>query len=205
MNVLTYSSGYNWSNIIEKLAEGKLVVYPTDTIYGIAANINDIEAVKRVYQVKDRARTKAISVCFHDFEQLRKYAVLTPELISVIKKLLPGSYTVLLYKKDTINDIITADSSKIGVRIPDNNVSYELTRYFPITSTSANISNQKTPDNIPEIKEKLGDSIDCYIDAGKMTNNDASTIIDLTKSRPHLIRKGACDDRLLDDILKINL
>lgn len=205
MKVLSYKTGDNLDKIIEKMLEGKLIVYPTDTIYGIAANINIDQAIRQVYVTKQRPLSKPISVCFHDFEQLNSHVCLNSKLDAIVKKLLPGPYTLLLNKKDTVSSLLTANSPVIGVRIPDNHVSYELTKEFPITSTSANITNQKTHNNITQIKGQLGDSIDYYIDAGVMNNDKASTIIDLTKDKPYLIRKGVCDEKLLNNILKINL
>lgn len=205
MKVLTYKSEDNLDKVVEQLQKGKLVVYPTDTIYGIAANINDTKAIKKVYSTKERSPSKPLSVCFHDLDQLKDYVVLNHTLTKIIKKLLPGSYTLLLYKKENINPILTSNSPIVGVRIPKNIVSYKLTEHFPITSTSANISNEKTPDNIYEIQKQLGDKIDCYIDGGLTTNNKASTIIDLTKEKPYIIRKGTYDKKLLNEILKINL
>lgn len=205
MKILTYKSGNNLDNIVEKLEEGKIIVYPTDTIYGIAADINSASAIKKVYLAKKRSLNKPLSVCFHDYQQLKHYVNLNLKLEKIIRKLLPGPYTILLNKKEEINPILTANSQIIGVRIPENEVAYELTKKFPITSTSANISNHKTPNNIKQIKEQLDDSIDYYIDAGKINNNKSSTIIDLTKKQPSIIRKGLCDEEVLKEILKINL
>ena len=123
----------------------------------------------------------------------------------IIHQLLPGPYTLLLRKNKKISSIITGNSPILGVRIPNNTVSYELTEKFPITSTSANISNLQSPNNITQIKEQLGENIDYYIDAGTIKNNKSSTIIDLTKNKPQIIRKGVCDETLLKEILKINL
>lgn len=205
MKVLTYKCGDNLEKIVEIIQNGKIIVYPTDTIYGIAANINIPNAIKKVYLTKQRSMDKPLSVCFHDLEQLNKYVNLTPKLTEIINKLLPGPYTLLLEKNENINPLLTGKSPIVGVRIPDSKVSYELTKNFPITSTSANISNQQTPNNIKQIKEQLGDNIDCYIDAGEIKNNKASTIIDLTKNKPQLLRKGVYDEKLLNEILKINL
>ncbi|WP_323737174.1 L-threonylcarbamoyladenylate synthase [Methanosphaera sp. ISO3-F5] len=205
MKILNYNYGDNLEKIVEKLREGKIVVYPTDTIYGIAANITIPDAIKKVYLTKQRPLNKPLSVCFHDFEQLSNYVNLTVPQEKIIHQLLPGPYTLLLRKNKKISSIITGNSPILGVRIPNNTVSYELTEKFPITSTSANISNLQSPNNITQIKEQLGENIDYYIDAGTIKNNKSSTIIDLTKNKPQIIRKGVCDETLLKEILKINL
>lgn len=205
MNVLNYSNGDNLEKIVDFLKEGKLVVYPTDTIYGIAADINNASAIKRLYEVKKRSFDKALSVCFHDIDQLEDYVLLTDNIRQILETTLPGPYTFLLEKRDCVDSILTANTSVVGVRIPDNIVSYELTRDFPITSTSANISDYPTPANICQIQKQLGDNIEVYINQGELENNQPSTIIDLTRKKPVVVRKGKCDEELLDDILKVNL
>lgn len=205
MNVLNYSYGNNLKKIVDILKEGKLVVYPTDTIYGIAADINNFQAIKKVYLAKKRSFDKPISICFHDISQLENYVSLTDEIKGILEKALPGPYTFLLEKKDNISPLLTADTSIVGVRIPGNIVSHELTTDFPITSTSANISDYSTPNNIAEIQKQLGNNIEVYINQGELKNNEPSTIIDLTNEKPIIVRKGICDEKILNNILKINL
>ncbi len=205
MNVLNYNYGDNLKKIVDCLKEGKLVVYPTDTIYGIAADINNIQAIKKVYETKKRSFDKPLSVCFHDINQLEEYVVLTDEIKQILDKMLPGPYTFLLKKRDNINSLLTSNTDVIGVRIPENIVSYELTRDFPITSTSANISNCPSPTQISQIQKQLGNNIEVYINQGNLENSKPSTIIDLTNKKPILVRKGKCDEKLLEIILKIKL
>lgn len=205
MNVLNYNYGDNLGEIVDFLKEGKLVVYPTDTIYGIGADINNVSAVKKVYETKKRSFDKSISVCFHDINQLEEYVLLTDNIKLILEKTLPGPYTFLLEKRDNVNPILTANTSVVGIRIPDNRVSYELTYDFPITSTSANISDYPSHTNIIQIQEQLGDNIDVYISQGELENNQPSTIIDLTKKKPVIVRKGKCDEKMLASILKVNL
>lgn len=205
MNVLNYNYGDNLKKIVDYLKEGKLVVYPTDTIYGIAADINNIQSIKKVYIAKKRSFDKPLSICFHDINQLEDYVLLSDEIKEILKQALPGPYTFLLEKKDNITPLLTANTSIVGVRIPENIVSYELTSDFPITSTSANISDFPTHNNILEIRKQLGDNIDVYINQGELENNQPSTIIDLTNKNPIIVRKGICDEKLLKSILKFNL
>ena len=205
MNVLNYNYGDNLKKIVDCLKEGKLVVYPTDTIYGIAVDIRNVNSIKKVYATKKRSFDKSISICFHDINQLEKYVFLNDEIKQIIEKSLPGPYTFLLEKKDIINPLLTANTSVVGVRIPDNRVSYDLTCDFPITSTSANISDCPTPTNILQIQKQLGNNISVYINQGELKNNQPSTIIDLTNKKPVIVRKGIHDEKVLNNILKINL
>lgn len=190
---------------LTELEKGNLIVYPTDTIYGIAANIERIDAIKRVYETKKRIKNKPLSICVHDINQIKHFAYLNDEVEYVINMLLPGPYTLLLKKRETVPSILTANSDKIGIRIPDNKITHYLTKKFPITTTSANISNKETPNNIATIKEQLNDDISLYIDIGIINNNLPSTIIDLTKKKPIIIREGQGNKNILNKILQNKL
>lgn len=204
MKIIRNPSNNQLDDIINDLSDGGVIVYPTDTIYGIGVNIHNQNAIRKVYDIKSRRYDKPLSVCVHDINQLRQVAQSNEVIDNIINKLLPGSYTLLLKKKDNISDKLTANSDKIGVRIPDNRICSYLTKDYPITSTSANISGKTTSDNIDEIVNQLGDNINCYIDVG-ILDNGASTIIDLTTKYPSIIRKGVYDEKILNSILEINL
>ena len=205
MNIIKNPSDDDYKKILGSLKRGKLVVYPTDTIYGIAADINNEEAVRKVFLSKKRAFDKPISASFHDYNQLCRYTKITGKTDEIIKKLLPGPYTLILEKNSNVNSLLTANTEKLGVRIPDNNVSYHLTKYFPITTTSANITGEETPDNINDIKNSLDNEVSVYIDGGIIKNNNASTIIDLTGRKPEIIRKTRKLDNNVRKILKTRL
>lgn len=192
------------NEIIEQMHNGDIIVYPTDTIYGIGANIYNAKAIRRVYYVKKRSVNKPLSIIAHNIRQIHEIAFTTPRITMILKRLLPGPYTILLNKKPIINDMITAHKPTVGIRIPDNPITYQLTRDFPITTTSANISNTPTPDNIEDIRKQLGDKIDTYIDTGCVVDNTPSSIVDLTGEYPKIIRDAKTDNNI-DKILKLKL
>ena len=203
MNILTNPTNQDLVMAIDQLKKGNLVVYPTDTIYGIAADITNDEAIDKVFKVKQRDYDKPLSVCVHDKCQLKSIAHTNSTIDDIIDKLLPGPYTLLLKKQDNVSSLLTKTDT-IGIRIPSNNISYELTKYFPITSTSANITYKQTPDNINDIKNQLKEDISVYIDVGVNKNHDPSTIIDLTGQYPLIVRQGQKTNEL-ENILKMNL
>jgi len=205
MRVITNPNKNDLKYALNQLKKGNLVVYPTDTIYGIASNIADDKALKKVFEVKNRSLDKPISICLHDFEQLEQVAQMNDKLRDIVHKLLPGPYTLLLRKQKSISPLITSNSDIIGIRIPDSEICFELTKSFPITSTSANLSNKKTPNNIQDIINQLNNDISVYLDVGLIANNKPSTIIDLTNKKPKIIRNTQKDDKLLNSILKMNL
>ena len=177
--------------LIEILKNGGVILYPTDTVYGIGANIFDENAVKRVYSIKKRNYAKPLSVCVSNVDEIDKIAYLNSDLRKFINKIFPGPFTVILEKKENVPDIITAGSKKIGVRIPDSALCIELSKEFPITTTSANLSGEEILESVENILRELGDVFDAVIDAGSVKNALPSTVVDLTGSKPKILRKGA--------------
>ena len=175
---------------INVLKSGGTVVYPTDTVYGIGANILDVEAVQKVYQVKKRSPLKPISTCVSKIEDIHKIAHMDEDTEKMIEKILPGPFTVILKKKENVPSILTSGGEKIGVRIPDSKVCMELASAFPITTTSANISGEKIPESLDGILKQLDGNVDLILDAGVCKHGIHSTVIDMTDS-PKIVRKGA--------------
>ena len=175
---------------ISVLKRGGTIVYPTDTVYGIGANILDVEAVQKVYQVKKRSPLKPISACVSKIEDIHKIAYMDKNTEKMVEKILPGPFTVILKKKENVSSILTSGGEKIGVRIPDSKVCMELSTAFPITTTSANISGEKIPESLNGILKQVGDGVDLILDAGVCKHGTHSTVIDMTDS-PKIVRKGA--------------
>lgn len=172
------------------LREGGVVVYPTDTLYGLGANIFQEEAVKRVYSIKKRSQKKPLSICLGRVEDLESVAYLEGDALKLAKKLLPGPYTLILKKRDHIPDLLTAGSDKIGVRIPDTPLCQELALEFPITTTSANLSGEDSPIRMEELTDLFQEKVDLYLDGGD-GKQSPSTVIDLTSWPPEILRAGA--------------
>ena len=177
--------------IREVLSAGGTVVYPTDTVYGLGANIFQEKSVLNVYHMKKRSLNKPISVCVSKIEDIKQVAHLNSPVEKIIKKILPGSYTLILNKKETVPSQITAGMDKIGVRIPDNAICREISREFPITTTSANLSGHPSPKSAQEAQQELDDNPDIIIDSGPCSRGISSTVVDLTVTPPRIVREGA--------------
>jgi len=175
---------------INVLEDGGTVVYPTDTVYGLGANILSEKAIKNVYSIKKRTYDKPVSVCVSRIEDITEYACLDKKGEEIVNKILPGPFTIILNKKGSVCSLLTAGGDKIGIRIPDSIVCRELTKKFPITSTSANLSGKKVPHSIEEVIEQLDDLVDLILDAGK-SSGTPSTVIDLTSDPPKILRKSS--------------
>ncbi len=172
------------------LKNGGVILYPTDTLYGLAVDMYNIKALKRVYSIKKRTKNKPLSICVNNIQEISKVAKTSQETLNKISLLLPGPYTVLLEKQDNVSDLLTAKSNKIGIRIPDNEICQQLSKKFPITATSANISNYE-PEITPDmIIKQLNSDIDLILDMGPLNNQEPSTIIDFTTEKPIILREG---------------
>jgi len=162
--------------VIEALKAGKLVVYPTDTVYGLGADALNERAVDLVYEVKQRPRDQPISILVADFEMLYEYAHVSGEQKKTIEEKLPGPYTFILEPKQKLS----VSNGNIGFRIPKHwctKIAKELGR--PITTTSANIHGREVPATITEMRKTFGEKIEVYIDGGTLAGKP-STVIDLT-------------------------
>lgn len=175
---------------IEALTQGKTIIYPTDTVYGIGANIFDVEAVKKVYSLKKRPLSKPLSVCVAKIEDISKIAHLSEDIKRKLVEILPGPFTVILKKKKVVPSIVTSSGDKIGIRIPDSKICMEISTKFPITTTSANISGEKILESSNGVLSQLNNGIDVFLDAGICKHGVHSTVIDMTHSPPKILRKG---------------
>lgn len=170
---------------VKVLHRDGLVVYPTDTIYGLGADALSDEAVMEVYEAKHRLLSKPISIAVSDRDMLGALAVVTPVAETFIEQFLPGPFTVVLKAKKLLPAMLTGGTGMIGIRIPAHPIALELIRQFdgPITATSANLSGGKDPVTINDVHVRY----DLLIDAGRLTGLP-STVVDLVEMR--MIRPG---------------
>ncbi len=190
---------------IEIMAGGGVILYPTDTVYGLGANIFNNDAVERIYEIKKRDQSKPLSVLVQNTESLELIADLNRSTREIINKWLPGPFTFILNKKNAVSPYVSA-SSKVGVRIPDYKIARALASLFPITTTSANLTNECTLSNPQDILKQIGTDIDLVIDVGDLGAANPSTVIDLSSSKPTLVRNGFDSndmDSLKEDLDKL--
>ncbi|MEE0902673.1 MAG: L-threonylcarbamoyladenylate synthase [Methanobrevibacter sp.] len=174
---------------IEVLANGGVVLYPTDTVYGLGANIFDIRAVRNVFDIKQRSLLKPLSILVSDVKAIDLVAKVSIEQKKVINSHLPGPYTFILKKRKIVPRVVTSGSNYVGVRVPDNEIACRLARLFPITTTSANLSDEDVLSCPNEIMDQLDCEVDLVIDVGELNSNHASKIVDLSGRNPKIIRK----------------
>ncbi|MDH4122770.1 MAG: L-threonylcarbamoyladenylate synthase [Thermoplasmata archaeon] len=178
-------------NVSKVIKTGGLVVYPTDTLYGIAADPFNDSAVKKVYLSKNRPFDMSLSVAVSDVRMLESVAVLNDAARKLISKFLPGPLTILLTKKPTISDLLSSGDNLIGIRIPDHPFALRLIKKVgPITATSANHHSKPDPVTAEMAKKDLGSSVDYYVDCGKTRYQTGSTIIDVSEGDVEILRAG---------------
>ena len=178
------------------LASGGVIVFPTDTIYGLGANALDEEAISRIYKIKKRSISKPISVLVRDINMAKKVACIDSCAEEILGKIWPDSITVILRKKDSVPYSLTAGTENVAVRISGNpfiKILFERID-FPITATSANISGEENlllADKIIDKFSRKDNSPDLFINSGDLDNSLPSTIVDLTDvNNPRLVRMG---------------
>ena len=171
------------------LAQGGVILYPTDTVYGLGANIFDAKAVRRVFDIKQRSYLKPLSILVRDVASIDLVARISMKQKEIVGKYLPGPYTFILNRQKIVPRAVTGGLNNVGVRVPDNELACRLAGIFPITTTSANLSDDEVLSNPREILEQLDCEIDLVIDVGDLNSRNPSSIIDLTGFRPKIIRK----------------
>ncbi len=179
---------------ISALREGGLVAFPTDTVYGLGASASIRQAVERIYEVKERPHSMALPLLLADKSQMSEVAEFVPPIARLLAdKFLPGALTIVLPRSKSIPDIITAGDDTVAVRIPNHPVPVALIRGLgaPVVGTSANLSGRPSPLTADEVYSQLGDRIDYVIDGGKCPGGRESTVVDVTKEIPVILREGA--------------
>ncbi|MDD7478759.1 MAG: L-threonylcarbamoyladenylate synthase [Methanomassiliicoccales archaeon] len=187
----------------EAIKDGKLVVYPTETVYGIAADIFNQKAIKDLYLAKNRPFDMPLSVAVADKEMVQNIAVMTKKVEKLIDAFLPGPLTIITKKDSSVSDIITSMSQKVGIRIPDNKVALELIRQAerPIIATSANLHSHPDAVNVQDAVRDFGETVPYYLDSGACTLGKPSTIVWIMDDEVEIIRQGAITKQQIEDVL----
>lgn len=178
----------------EVIQAGGVVVYPTETVYGIGANAWNSGAVLRVQEIKHRAQPKPILVVVDSVEAASGVTdEVTPLARRFMERFWPGPLTLVMRASTLLPKSLTLGRGTIGVRIPSNPVCLRLLTLCacPLTSTSANISGETTAATAEEIERELGPGVDLYLNAGALLVSTPSTVLDVTGDRPRLLREGA--------------
>jgi L-threonylcarbamoyladenylate synthase len=169
---------------------GGVIVYPTETVYGIGANALDEQAILRVFQIKKRPISMPIFLAVSSLEMLDRVAELEEDDREILERLMPGPVSVLVRKKSIVPNVLTAGSPLVGIRFPDHEVALRIIEASgPITSSSANRTGSPPPRSVDEVSPEIADRVEMVLDGGKCKFGLPSTLLDLTNLK--IIRPGA--------------
>lgn len=180
--------------VVECLKQGGVIVYPTDTTYGIGCDIFNKKGVKKIYQIKQRDPRKPFSFICADLSDVANYAQVSNFAFKTMKRNLPGPYTFVLEATRVVPDLLATRQRSVGIRIPANNIAMAIVRELghPLVTTSANFSGEE-PLHDPElIQERMGKMVDLVIDGGVQLG-DPSSIISLVNDQVEVLRQGSGD------------
>ncbi|HEX9006413.1 MAG TPA: L-threonylcarbamoyladenylate synthase [Bacteroidota bacterium] len=175
------------------LRTGELVVYPTETLYGIGADPFSEQALLRVQQAKRRADPKPVLLITAGLHEAEPFIASVPPAAALLADAFwPGPLTLLFAARNTVSRHLTQGTGRIGVRVPSSLLCRRLAALFgaPITSTSANRTGEPTPSDVAGIERVLAPAISLYLDAGALPPSKPSTIVDLTETPCRLTREG---------------
>ena len=192
---------------VEALKKGSIVAYPTETFYGLGVKFDIEDSLKKLYEIKKRARDKAMPLIFSD-KRLLPYVAKSPnqKAILFMEEFWPGPLTLILRAKKNISRYITSGTGRVAVRIPGESFALSLAQRAPffITATSANLSGMIPAQDADSVARYFGDKIDIVIDGGPTPGGLPSTLVDLTGRKVRILREGAISKELLMDFLKKN-
>lgn len=185
------------------LRSGGIVVFPTETVYGVGANVFDDRGIDRIYKAKCRPRDKALLCHLCSVEQANEIGYLNETAKALINAFTPGPLTVIVKKKSVVSDNVTSGMDTVGLRFPSNNIFLELSKRcgFPIAATSANISGGISPAAAKQAIDELGSKVDAIIDSGITSIGTPSTIISLANDRPELLRLGSITEEMIKEVI----
>jgi tRNA threonylcarbamoyl adenosine modification protein (Sua5/YciO/YrdC/YwlC family) len=176
------------------LRDGGVIIYPTDTVYGLGCGLSNKKGIERIYELKKRNKKKPLSFVCSDLKHISQYAKVTDYAYKTMKRLLPGAYTFILEASRLVPKIILPKRSTTGIRVPDNQICLALIKELgePIISTSVKTAQGESLSDPCLIKENFGRVVDLIIDGG-IIMPEPSSVISLVDDNIEIIRIGKGD------------
>ncbi|WP_436902656.1 L-threonylcarbamoyladenylate synthase [Halovenus halobia] len=189
-------TGLDFDRAARAISDGKLVVYPTETVYGLGADALDADAVEGVFDAKDRDRSKPVSMAVPDIETAAEYTILADRERAFIAEFLPGPVTVVVEAGPQVPDVLTAGRDRVGIRIPDHDAALKLLDHTgPITATSANVSGTGSVRDPDALAARIRQRAAVILDTGTAPGG-GSTVVDVSADTIH--RRGKEADAVAD-------
>jgi len=185
--------------VVDILKKGGIVVYPTDTYYGIGCDLMNPKAIEKIYLIKRRDKSKPFSFICSDLTNISRYAKVSNYAYRTMKRLLPGPYTFILEGSRLVPKIMLTKRKTAGIRVPNNAICLALVRELgnPIITTSATTPEGESFRDASLIRDQFGRQVDAVID-GSGVSGEPSSVISLIDDTPQIIRRGAGDVSLFE-------
>jgi len=184
------------------LREGQVIAYPTETIYGLGADVLERKAVKRIYDLKSRDYGLPVSILVADLRMLREVVNDVPDrALCLMRKFWPGALTILFPASSIIPKGLVTNTGKVGVRVSSHPVASAIVQQFgrPITTTSANLSGFPPSLSVKHVRKYFGDKLPCIVDGGECEPSRGSTVVDIGDDTMRIIRDGTIP---ADEVIK---
>lgn len=184
----------NLRRAVSLLVNGTPVAFPTDTVYALAAPVNCVSCVQKVFDIKQRPITQPLPLLLGEVRDVDLVAYDVSDIArQMMCDLWPGALTLVFRKKPFVSDIVTGGQPTVGVRIANHPVAIDIVKWVdvPVIGTSANLHGLISPLTAQEVQRQIGDKVDLIIDGGKTSGGVESTILDMSTDKPHIIRQGA--------------
>ena len=193
----------NIEALAELLREGKLIAFPTETVYGLGTNALIKESVYKIYEVKGRREDKPLSLHIGTFDGLEEIIELDPFIKRLLLQFFPGPINIIAKKKSNIPEWI-GKGDTLGVRFPSLFICQKLLRLakVPVVATSANISGGEEPKSAEDVIRMIGEKIDGILDAGPVPLGRPSTVVNISSGTIEIIREGPVDRKTLEGIIE---
>ncbi|HVQ00765.1 MAG TPA: L-threonylcarbamoyladenylate synthase [Candidatus Thermoplasmatota archaeon] len=190
-----------FTRALHALRNGEAIIYPTDTLYALGADLYNEDAVRKVFNLKQRPFSVPLPIAVASVKEIETVAELPEYAHRIIDRFLPGTLTVILQKKPSVPTIVTSGEATVAVRIPNHPLALRLLKvYGPLTVTSANRHHEKTPGVIKDILMQLQTKTLVSLDVGRLVATP-STIVDLSTSVLRVVRQGIITEQELLDVM----
>ena len=194
-----------YKNVLKSEIENdNLVIFPTETVYGIGANALSSNAVNKIFEVKTRARNNPLIIHLKSVNEIEKYAIIDNKIEKkLIDTFMPGPITIVLKKKDCIPDSVTAGLDTVGVRVPINSIANRFLEIVdvPIAAPSANISSRPSGTKVSDIKKEFDDKVNYIIDGGESKIGLESTVVKVINNIPTILRPGFITKEMIEKVV----
>lgn len=174
------------------ILKNKIIAFPTDTVFGVGALIDDLDAIDKIYELKQRDYSKPLAILAASIDDILPYIQeVNPDIIKIMKQYWPGALTIIFKKQEFVSDKLTAGLDTIAFRIPNSKIALSiLEQTGPLATTSVNISGDDPLNKYEDIVKTFNDKIDFIINENEVSSNMSSTIIDVSNNSIKIVRLG---------------